>query len=240
MTYPLILELSILPIERVRGIYTIKGVAARMPPRALYLWPPAAAAFLDGPDELCDLVVVSDIFRSPESSLEARRTGRGAKAPGFSAHNFGLAIDLDIEDSLKRGGFKSKEDLDIFLESKGFYCYRRDHRITDLLGESHHFNFLGPYADISSKVTSTAGYVETRIFDLYGESFTLSNHDAQRALAKLGLYHGDMDGLIGPISRQAIGVFQRGWGLADNRTLDAKTTRTLAYVASERNIVPVP
>lgn len=233
MAYPLVLSLSALPSEAVTGIYTIKGRGSnRMPDRALFLHPEAAEEFL----EISDTLVVSDIFRSPESSLAAVQSGRGALPPGRSAHNFGWAIDLDIRKSMALNKFKTKQALDEYMEAHGFYCHRRDHQITDLKGESHHFNFLGVGTVIGPNYKSTSGWIEARIQKVYGKFFTLTPVETQKALAKLRLYSGALDGQLGPISKQAIRVFRRGWGLGDSTALDANTMRTLAYVASERTV----
>jgi len=67
-----ILRLSVLPAESVAGIYDIDGVSERLPARMLFLEPAAAAAFLAEPSRN---LVCSDMFRSPESSLAAVRSG---------------------------------------------------------------------------------------------------------------------------------------------------------------------
>lgn len=232
MAYPLVLALDPLPSDVVTGIYTIKGRGPnRMPDRALFLHPEAAEEFL----EISDTLIVSDIFRSPESSLAAVQSGRGALPPGRSAHNFGLAVDLDVRKSMARNKFKTKKELDEYMEAHGFYCHRRDHQITDLKGESHHFNFLGVGTVIGPRFTSTSGWIEARIQKEYGKFFTLTSAEIQKALTKLRLYSGAIDGQIGPLSKQAIRVFRRGWGLGDSDQLTADTMRTLAYVSCERS-----
>jgi len=238
--WPLYLDLCQLPWSRVVGIYTIDRKPNQMPARALFLHPDAARAFLEVVDYRAPAdATVSDIFRSAESSLAAVQSGRGAKPPGFSAHNYGLAVDVDIEPTMMRLGIQSKEYLDLFMESRGFYCHRRDHRITDLHGESHHFNFLGAGTVIGPQFSTTSGFIEARIVELYGAHFKLSPADIQRALASIKLYHGAIDGILGPISAQAIRVFRRGWGLGDSANPDERFQRTLAYVTAEKRIVPL-
>lgn len=238
----LILDLARLPQNRVVGIYTIHGVKNRMPERALFLHPTAADCFLKPPvtprqDALVDLVVVSDIFRSPESSLEAVRAGRGAAAPGYSGHNYGLSIDLDVAASMRRSKCKTKAELDTMMVAAGFYCHRRDHKITPLKGESHHYNFLGIGTVIAPRFTTTSGYLEAAIQKMYGEDLVLDARDAQAALKRLKLYSGEVDGLFGRLSKEALRAFQRTWRLPDTGLLDKKTQRTLAYVACERRVV---
>lgn len=232
MAWPLVIQLTLLPVDKVRGIYTVDGAAGRMAHRLRLLHPLAAHAYLT--TGMSEKIVVSDMYRSAESSLEAVKAGRGAKMPGYSAHNYGLAVDLDVEQSMRLlGGDKKK--LDLWLEERGFFCHRRDHAITNLQGESHHFNFLGPGTVISPKFSTTSGYIEARIVELYGAGFKLSDTEAQKALAKLGLYKGEIDGIIGPRSRAAIGAFQRALKLGDTEILDRQTLRTLAFVTAEKS-----
>jgi hypothetical protein len=178
----LILQLTGIPADRASGVYVIGGVAGRLPDRARFLYPAAADSYL-GP--LNEVVVVSDMFRSAESSLAAVRSGRGARAPGFSGHNYGLSLDLDVRATMRRLGVRSKTELDEWMEKAGWYCYRRDHAMTSLKGECHHFNFLGVGTEISPKVRSTSRYLEARIVSLYGDGFRLGTIGAQRALEAL-------------------------------------------------------
>jgi hypothetical protein len=229
----LTIDLKVIPTNAVVGIYGPKE--DQLPTRARYLHPHAAEAYLQ---HLAGSgIVVSDMYRSAESSLAAVRAGRGAKAPGYSAHNYGMAIDLDVGRSMKARSFATKKQLDAFMEHAGFFCHRRDHLITPLKGESHHFNFLGPGALIPV-VKSTSGLIEAKILLLYGIYLAarLSNLEVQECLKKLRLYSGDLDGDLGPLSRQAVRVFQRGWGITETGKLDSKTQRTLVFVACEKRI----
>jgi hypothetical protein len=230
--------LCLIPSDCVRGVYEINGLKNRMPARSLFLHPFASQDFI----HISDRLVVSDIYRSAESSLAAVKSGRGALPPGFSGHGYGFSIDLDVYASMKRGKFKSKKDLDLYMESFGFYCFRRDHLITSLKGESHHWNYFGPELEmfqseettISPKVKTTSGYLERLIQERYGPELKLTPTQAQAALKKLKLYAGDLDGKFGPLSKTALRVFKQGWGLGDSDALDAKTQRTLAFVAAEK------
>ncbi len=223
------LKLSVVSVPVV-GIYTIGGKKNQLPPRMLFLEPEAETSFSA---HVAQHVVISDMFRSPESSLAAVKTGRGAKPPGFSAHNYGLAIDLDILATLKRGGFADKRQLDIWLVGVGWFCHRRDHLITDLKGESHHFNYLGPGYRLRSSCSLA---VEEKIVRLYGRELLVgAAKELQHALKKLRLYHGTVDGKIGPLTKEAIKAFQRTWGMRDTGTIDDRAQRTLAYVTAERD-----
>ncbi|HKE15216.1 MAG TPA: peptidoglycan-binding protein [Kofleriaceae bacterium] len=224
----LTLSLRSLPAQAVRGIY---GPSKdQMPERMRYLHPDAAASYL----EMADFAVVSDMFRSPESSLQAVREKRGAQPPSYSAHNYGLAIDLDIDAAKKRWNHGSKQALDAEMESRGWFCHRRDHTMEF---EAWHFNFLGIGAPIPAGIHSTAGLVEARIVSLYGAGFAPDDTESQRLLAGLRLYAGEIDGDIGPLSRESIRAFQRTWGMPDTGELETRTRRTLAYVTCTRSLV---
>lgn len=237
----LMLDLVEIPADRVKGIYTIGGVPGRMPPRALFLHPSVvgdlssqvAGSFA----EVLHYATISDMFRSAESSLAAVKSGRGAQPPGFSAHNFGLAIDIDVRRTMKALGLKTKAELDTWMRARGLRCFRRDGKITDLRGESHHYHAVGDEVVFTSD-RSTNPAIQRRIETMYGATWdTVDPKVAQAQLARLALYRGDIDGIIGPVSKSAVRVFRRGWGLGDSDRLDQRTFRTLIYVASGRRII---
>jgi hypothetical protein len=221
----LTLSLASLSAQAVRGIY---GPARnQLPARMRFLHPDAAASYV----RLADFLVVSDMFRSPESSLQAVREKRGAQPPAFSAHNYGLAIDLDIQATLTNLETTIKAQLDANMEASGWFCHRRDHRSDH---EAWHYNFLGVGAEIPGNLRSTASLIEARIVELGGKDLAPDDSESQEMLKKLHLYSGEIDGKIGPLSAEAIRVFQRAWGLVETGALEPRTRRTLAYVSCER------
>ncbi|HJU20129.1 MAG TPA: peptidoglycan-binding domain-containing protein [Stellaceae bacterium] len=50
---------------------------------------------------------------------------------------------------------------------------------------------------------------------------------AQRALRREGLYHGTIDGIIGPKTRQALAQYQRHNGLQVTASLNSRTMQSL-------------
>ena len=219
----------------VRGIYTVNGVAGRMPERTLYLEPAAADSFVAN---LLPWVVVSDVLRSAESSLAAVRRGRGAQAPGFSAHNYGFAIDIDTKPTMKAGGHRNKAALDEAMERLGWFCHRRDHLLDS---ESWHYNFLGVGYVVSPKSSRTSVDVEALIPRRYGADMAPSDAQCQAMLASLRMYSGAIDGDVGDLTREAVRVFQRAWAskrVTETGKLDAATRRTLAFVTASREVVP--
>jgi hypothetical protein len=230
----MLLQLVPLAADYVSGIYTVGGKPGRMPDRMRYLHPDAAIDY----SKIQPWVVVSDMFRTPESSLEAVRAKRGAQPPAYSAHNFGKAIDLALKESMERLAAKlgrtrvTKAELDATMEKAGWFCHRRDHLMEF---EAWHYNHLGIGA--KPQGTRTSDEIEACIQSLYGAAFKLTPSAAQSALRKLRFYGAAIDGDIGPLTRQAIRAFQRAWGIGESGMLDAKTQRTLAYVSADKDLV---
>lgn len=229
------------PDAIVVGDYIINGKRRKMPPRALFLVPEAAEAY----EEIAAVVQISDMYRSPESSLEAVQRGRGALPPGYSQHNYGYAIDLALAESMRNlgvalglGRAATKRELDEWMAAHGWYCLRRDHKMKS---EAWHYNYLGDGVEITAKRTSYR-LAEEQLAKLYADAWNADAAECQRMLAKLRFYHGAIDGQIGPQSRQAIAAFQRAWcirGEQDGK-LGPRTKRTLALVACERVIQQDP
>ena len=70
----------------------------------------------------------------------------------------------------------------------------------------------------------------------YKEQFTLSPIQMQEALAKMRLYNGEIDGMLGPISRAAADAFARAWNLGPREFTDARFQRTIAFVTADTKI----
>lgn len=213
----------------------------KLPRRLAFLRPEAADA-LHALQAEHGRAVLTDAFRSPESSLQAMTEKRGVQPPGFSLHNFGIAIDVDVESTMKRWKCSYETLLDRFA-AHGFWCHRPDRKRGF---EDWHFNFLAPAAQAApylarrrggeARTWALAG--EARIVDLFGASFVVDARRAQEILAKLGLYRGTVDGILGPRSSAAIQAFQRSWAIRDvSGCLDERTQRVMALVAAEERIV---
>ncbi len=224
----LALNLVALDLHEVTGIYKVDGVADRLPERMRYLHPSAVPAFR----RIAPYVRVSDMFRSPESSLAAKAAGRGAKAPGYSGHNFGLSIDIDVDWALRPGRIvvkSGKRGLDAWMAEQGWICHRADHRRG---AEDWHYNFLGTGAH---RFGSSAQALEARILALHGSQFNeVAVSVEQDRLFALRLYTGDIDGQVGPLTTQARLAFCRAWNITKPST--SKYYRTLAYVTAVKNI----
>jgi len=200
--------------------------------------PTAARAVLELEKESGGLVY-NDVWRSAEVSLWAMKSKSGVQPPGFSGHNYGLSIDFAVEDTLKARGWTYPYFYD-FLEERGWLCHRRD----KLRGsEDWHFNFLANDPErykASAQLKRPATWslpVETRILELYGDQFAMSSSLLQEHLKLLHMYSGDIDGDLGPLSREAIGAFQRAWGMKATGIPDSSFQRTLAFVTATKKVV---
>jgi hypothetical protein len=190
-----------------------------IPSRMRWLRADAAAAL---PAKL----VMSDIYRSPTSSLAAVKSRRGALAPGYSNHNFGGAVDLDVTASMDRLGLTSKEDLDLFMGAADWYCNRQDHQMGF---ESWHYNHLP--CKPSGKFSSDEA--ESRLVEFYGSAWDDIEGDIkleQIALRAVGLYEGRIDGDSGPMTRSGRQAFKRAWLTKPT----ARYSRVLWLVAESR------
>lgn len=212
----------------------------KTPTRARFLFPEAAQS-LCGLEAASGGLVYTDIFRSADASLAACHSKRGCQRPAFSAHNFGLAFDLEIPSTLRKLNL-NYSDLTELLKRFGWFCHRRDRDPTAM--ESWHFNFLGDneeeYLGLATKDHATWSWpVEKRIQELYSDEFKLSAVQMQTELLSLHLYSGEIDGLMGPLTTQAIKAFQRAWQIEEWPIGPGGITqRTLAYVTSSTVIEP--
>ena len=152
-------------------------------------------------------LVLTDMLRSPASSLQARAEKRGVALPGHSGHNFGVSIDVAIEQTLEA----SKTTWATFVArmiGAGATPYRAN--LKPGSGESWHFNLLDLPAQGLPWGTAGAD-VEAWITGTYGDAlYNCSWEDAQRALAHLRLYPSALvDGVPGPRTGSALEVFRR-------------------------------
>lgn len=226
-----LLQLKLVRVPNVVGIYGKSG--KDFPPRMAFLQPDAAKAYIAAAEKL--KLVVSDMFRTAEESLRARAEKSGVQPPGFSAHNYGFAIDIATDAVLKATKL-SKPDLDKQMEEYGWYCHRKDGKRGM---EDWHYNFFGnrdqaaPWVKVCERSTNRSSGIEAKIAATFGDQLKLTADEAQIALSKLKFYHGEIDGKFGGGSKQALLAFKRAWKLPQDTILDPKTERTLAYVSAE-------
>lgn len=234
----LVLDLVPLPYEKIPGNYGKAGTTFAR--RLAFMHPACAAKFLELEEATGWNIVVTDMWRASLSSLArkypAGKPARpGTQPPAYSAHNYGFAIDIDVEKTMKRLVIK-KPELDAIMAEHGFYCHRRDGKLER---EAWHYNCV-VVGDVPTQwlrfagKKSTAGAVEAMIEALYGRFWALTEViDAQAMLQRIGMYHGEIDGIAGPLTREAIKAFQRAWKLVVDGKLGPRTNRTLAFRAAE-------
>lgn len=189
--------------------------------------------------------VYTDVWRSADSSLAARRVKRGVQRPGYSPHNYGLAVDLDLYAIMKKFRVHYTDIAEV-MKAHGWYCHRRDGLGPDE-SEAWHFNYLGSDAqrylqscDIARAVT-WSNAVETRIMERYGNDFSLSPAQIQGLLASLKIYNGELDGNTHTaLCREAVMAFQRAWDLDVDGDPGIMTQRTLAFVTADRQVSALP
>ena len=225
-----LLQIKLVRVPNVVGIYGKSG--KEFPARMAFLQPDAAAAYAAASKLK---LVVSDMLRSAEESLMARQQKSGVQPPGFSAHNYGFAIDIATDAVLKATKL-TKPALDKELEEYGWYCHRKDGKRGM---EDWHYNFLGnrdeaaPFLKVCERSSNRSGAIEAKIKAVFGDGLKLTPEEAQTALSKLKMYRGEIDGKFGNQSKTALMIFQRAWKLPETGALDDKTERTLAFVTAE-------
>jgi hypothetical protein len=226
------LRLSAFAAGFIEGIYGPEKSA--LPDRMRFLLPEAIAS-VEALTAAGHRLRASDVYRSGEKSREAVRSNKaGVQRAAYSAHNYGLAMDVDTGEVMKRWKL-DKKALDDLMDAHGWVCHRMDHDPGAL--ENWHYNFLdlpgtasgNRYRGLITK--SSAPAVEQRIQDLYGAAFDLDGKAVQAALKKLGHFAGQIDGSLAGATRDALRAFQRDWDLDESGQADARTMRTLAFVA---------
>lgn len=215
----MIIYLSRLP-DTLRGPDD-EGYGGRFPKRASMLHPEAARSLLRL-EEASGGLVYTDAYRSPEAQRDAHRRKGGTQPVGFSAHGYGLAVDLDVGGTLRRSSVRRYPQLVDLMGEHGWYCHRRD--LDPTAGESWHFNYLGPQAEQHlakadpQRHSTWALPAESRIQELYGDGFKLSSAGVSAALTA-GSYPG-------------VEAFQRDWDLKVDGVAGPVTQRVLAYVTA--------
>jgi len=232
------LYLTEFAVDEVLGIYgpTKDRLAARM----RYLHPVAAASFVKMNEE--KVVKCSDMLRTAEGSLLARRRkkGRGLR-PGYSGHNFGFSIDIDYG-WMMRTHKMTKRQLDAWMASHGWYCHNAPGEKRDY--EAWHFNYFGAEAEhylsfrSDTNKRTWSNPVSQKINEYFGPWWeNADDSTVQTALRALKMYSGDIDGKAGPLTKEAIKVFQRAWDLTADGAAGPKTKRPLMLVSAEIIIV---
>lgn len=203
---------------------------------------PEAADSLLSLESDTDGLVYTDMWMDATTSLLTRRTRPGFPSPGYSSHNFGMAVDLDISTILKDKMIRY-EDLLHIMKKRGWVCFRRD----GLEGRSGsgHFDYLGsmPGKYLTSSTQDPATWLnpgEALIWEKYGSEFQIDIAKLQTLLSQIGFYHGPVTGQNDPYTREAIMAFQKAWDLIQNGFADTATCRALVFITAELQITKTP
>lgn len=211
------------------------GYNGAVPKRSAFLYPLAARSLLSMPQ-----MVFTDLYRSPSAILRAYQSKPGTQPPGYSAHGYGLAVDIDLEETLPLRGW-SYPELVSFMETNGWYCHRRD--LDETGSEAWHFNYLEDryfMLGVDPQDHSTwKNAAESKIISLYGNQFALSAVRVQEILLSRGEYGGPADGEMNVKTISAIRNFQQRWGLKSDGIAGPVTQRTLAFVSADLEITPM-
>jgi hypothetical protein len=218
----------------------LQQIAVLGPAKKKYL-APSAAASLKLVEKESGGLVYSDVWQDSVAVLIASRISQNGPRPGYSSHQFGLGVDLDLTASLDRLKISYPELLKL-LEKNFWYCYRRDGE-PSLCG-SEHFDYFGEkawrYVFIATndhrKWNRAA---EERIYELYGDDFKLSVSQVQSGLSELGIYALPVSGELDAYTREALMVFQRAWKLPEDGTANMSTCRVLSVLTADLEIFPV-
>lgn len=219
------------------------GYNGQVPKRMRFMAPDVGPALLLL-DKATGGYIYTDMWRSADSSLAARRVKRGVQRPGYSPHGFGFSVDLDLYAIMKEKKIKYGDILEV-MKAHNWYCHRQDGAGPDE-SEAWHFNYLGDdphkylqHVDVNDHGT-WASAVEARILERYGLDFVMSPVQIQSYLGQLKMYGGEVDGnSSSSLFREAVMVFQRAWDLDVDGVPGIMTQRTLAFVTATQQITPV-
>lgn len=204
------------------------GYNGKVPARALYAHPEAFFSLIRL--ERAGGLVYTDIFRGAQGQLAAkRRNPATTKAVSLSPHGYGLAVDLDVDATLKRRGWLYQRLLDE-MGKEGWYCHRRDQARGS---EDWHFNFLSVQASVLLPKASIARRgtwddpVEGRIQQLYGAQLAPGDDEIPTLLTAAHVNGGDA---------AAVKAFQTMWDLDADGIVGPNTRRVLAYTTAQLDV----
>jgi hypothetical protein len=220
----------------------------RLPSRMKYVHPNVLPCLKRILVDSCGLLRLSSMYRDPIASLmayveyQAGRKSGGVQRPGWSGHNYGISIDVDLEGTLtafKHANLVGAMRLPIiygelltWMEERGWVCHRRDGRMGT---ECWHFNCWGEGLLPPHGAAGVGRWIDEH----HSDDFELDEIEAQQSLQKLGLYHGPLDGDWGPLSTAALMVFERTYELPPDGRLDAIVGRTLAIASATKKLIVV-
>ncbi len=172
-------------------------------------------------------LIFTDIYRSPASSAEAYARKTGVAKPGYSGHNYGVSVDIAVDACLQRHSI-SYPDLVGSMIAFGWTPYQgaRLDSAYKRGKEDWHFNYIGDCSGSGSAQVNT--WINKNIV------FETDLLSIQRMLTELKFYQGEIDGLPGKFTTEAIRKFQSAWApkaFGASGKLDELTVRLINIVS---------
>lgn len=187
-------------------------------------------------EEVTSGLIYKSFWRDSTSTFMAKRLHHSSYSPGYDPHNYGLSVTLDLEAIKAKHGKSTYSYIVDAMKNYNWFCHRPDKVETGI--DSNIFHYLGKkndtYWPLATKdPVSWKKPIEQKIYDIYGKDFSLSIGQAQSALVKLGLMHGQVDGRTDLYFRESMLAFQRTWDLTLSGSLSITTSRILAFLTAE-------
>lgn len=231
------LQLVYVKAPAFTGYKSAGGVLAQ---RISLLEPKAAAAFTRLVADSDGLITFTDVYRSTLTQIDsiARATKEKKRLyapPTKSGHQYGMSIDVAIDESCARLKTSAKKDLKEAGASRDMLAaFLLRYGFHGIKSERWHFDFLDGHK-----------YVTERINAVHGKSFALDDVAVQRALNRLAAMNIGYvlaeplaeDGVHGKKTLAAVAAARPRLGILDGAGADAWFRRVLAGATSEVEIV---
>ncbi len=174
-------------------------------------------------------LVYSDIYRSPAASAAAYARKTGVAKPGYSGHNYGISVDVAVDESLKRNSI-NYDDLCALMIAFGWTPFQGITGPFKRGKEDWHFNFAGDIGHYRSGASVATSWIDTNI------DFDTDLASIQSMLSKLKFFHGEADGQESSELTEAVHKFKSAWipsRFFTNDKLDDLTIRTINVVSAD-------
>lgn len=201
-------------------------------PKAMsWLEPEAAVSFRRMVGDSGGLIRFTDVYRSVVYQIQCIQRAPKEKRrlyapPTKSGHNFGMSVDVALEETLDN--FKKSGDSELVVAARNMDSFRRwmlVYGFTPIKNESWHFDYLGKYDTCVQKIEA-----------VYGKALRPDNAAVQVALntlvGKSLPAPLKVDGVLGLKSSEAAKIADKVLGTEDNGSIGAWFRRVLAGSAA--------
>ncbi len=202
-----------------------------LPQRMALLQPDAAKAFNDMVAASVGQMTFTDVYRSVLYQIDCIKGATPVKRklfapPTKSGHNFGLSIDVDIDETLEN--FSRVPELAVHGKSRdALAAWMKQFGWDGISTERWHFDFRRPYALVTEKIAA-----------LYGKGFALDGLELQRCLNAL-LPDAKLveDGVVGSRTKAAVERARTVLCLDQGQGADAWFQRVLAGATARVEVI---